>query len=467
MLFTIVVGLVLLVAGFFAPNMVLYQMAYNRADRMRKELPDALDLLTISVEAGLAFDAALSQVARQTEGPLAEEFFRVLQEMQIGMGRIDAFKAMAERTDVDEVRTFVTALVQADAFGIPIANVLRVQAKEMRIKRSPARRGGGPEGAGEDPLPADLLHPADAVRRRHRAGRPADLPRAVPEATVISIAVVTKRAGFTLTLHSAGHHFIEVRPAAGWLERSWVEDVLVLDLETAEATPRPSSTLRASGHRQPVIVVANDTDGWDGVIADHPDLFLVSLPMTPTVAAVDGRPGRTARARGPRPRRSPSRRSSVASVAARARPSGVAAGPAPDAGGRRPRRQRGLGPDGPRPVPAPSPRLRHADAAPRQPPTPARAPLQPSAGRPTSRSSWSGSCARSSVGSAGCPRWPSCCGSGAPSAVPCEASAVLVPDGEVWRVAAGDQLRPLEERAADRRDALAGHRGRRHRATVS
>jgi tight adherence protein C len=122
--------------GFFAPDMVLYQLGYNRADRMRKELPDALDLLTISVEAGLAFDAAMSQVARQTEGPLAEEFFRVLQEMQIGMGRTDAFRAMAERTEVDDVRTFVTALVQADAFGIPIANVLRVQAKEMRVKRT-------------------------------------------------------------------------------------------------------------------------------------------------------------------------------------------------------------------------------------------------------------------------------------------------------------------------------------------
>jgi tight adherence protein C len=129
-------AVVAVVAGFYAPDMVLYQKAYNRADRMRKELPDALDLLTISVEAGLAFDAAMSQVARQTEGPLAEEFFRVLQEMQIGMGRIDAFRAMAERTDVDDIRTFVTALVQADAFGIPIANVLRIQAKEMRLKRS-------------------------------------------------------------------------------------------------------------------------------------------------------------------------------------------------------------------------------------------------------------------------------------------------------------------------------------------
>ena len=129
-------AVVFVVGGFFAPDMAIDQLGYNRANQMRKDLPDALDLLTISVEAGLAFDAAMAQVARQTEGPLAEEFFRVLQEMQIGLGRTDAFRAMAERTDVDDVKTFVTALVQADAFGIPIANVLRIQAKEMRLKRS-------------------------------------------------------------------------------------------------------------------------------------------------------------------------------------------------------------------------------------------------------------------------------------------------------------------------------------------
>jgi len=123
-------------AGYYGPNMAIYQIAYNRSDQIQKELPDALDLLTISVEAGLAFDAALSQVARNTDGPLADEFFRVLQEMQIGMGRTDAMRALGERTDVEELRSFVTAMVQADAFGIPIANVLRVQAKEMRIKRS-------------------------------------------------------------------------------------------------------------------------------------------------------------------------------------------------------------------------------------------------------------------------------------------------------------------------------------------
>ena len=73
--------------GFYLPNLVLYQTAYNRSEQIRRELPDALDLLVISVESGLGFDAALSQVARNTTGPLADEFFRVLQEMQLGTGR--------------------------------------------------------------------------------------------------------------------------------------------------------------------------------------------------------------------------------------------------------------------------------------------------------------------------------------------------------------------------------------------
>jgi tight adherence protein C len=122
--------------GYFAPDLVLYQAAYNRNERIRRDLPDSMDLLTISVEAGLPFDAALSQVARNTRGPLAEELFRVLQEMQIGLARIDALRAVAERTNVAELRGFVTAMVQADTFGIPVANVLRVQARDLRVKRS-------------------------------------------------------------------------------------------------------------------------------------------------------------------------------------------------------------------------------------------------------------------------------------------------------------------------------------------
>lgn len=124
------------VLGYFAPNLILYQKAYDRSQRITNDLPDALDLLVISVESGLGFDAALAQVARNTEGPLAEEFFRVLQEMQLGTGRADAMRALADRTDVADLRGFITAMVQADAFGIPIANVLRIQAREMRIRRS-------------------------------------------------------------------------------------------------------------------------------------------------------------------------------------------------------------------------------------------------------------------------------------------------------------------------------------------
>lgn len=123
------------VGGFFAPNFYLYQRAYERAEKLQRELPDAIDLLTISVESGLGFDAAVQQVARNTEGPLSEEFSRVLREMQIGQGRADALRAMGERTNVDDVRSFVGSMVQADSFGIPIAQVLRVQSAEMRVKR--------------------------------------------------------------------------------------------------------------------------------------------------------------------------------------------------------------------------------------------------------------------------------------------------------------------------------------------
>jgi tight adherence protein C len=121
--------------GFFGPNLFLYQKTYDRSEKMQRELPDAIDLLTISVESGLGFDAAIQQVARNTSGPLADEFSRVLREMQIGQGRSAALRGMADRTNVADVRTFVSAMVQADAFGIPVAQVLRVQSSEVRIKR--------------------------------------------------------------------------------------------------------------------------------------------------------------------------------------------------------------------------------------------------------------------------------------------------------------------------------------------
>lgn len=122
-------------AGYMAPNMYLYQKAHDRAEQLQRELPDAIDLLTISVESGLGFDAAVAQVARNTEGPLSEEFARMLQEMQIGRSRSDALRSMGDRTGLPDLRTFVSAMVQADAFGIPVGQVLRVQSSEIRVKR--------------------------------------------------------------------------------------------------------------------------------------------------------------------------------------------------------------------------------------------------------------------------------------------------------------------------------------------
>ena len=127
--------------GFFLPDVLLYNAGLKRQAKLQIALPDALDMLTVCVEAGLGFDAALAQVARNTSGPLAAEFARALQEMQIGKSRSQAFRALADRTTVPEVRTFVSALVQANDLGIPIAKVLREQAKEMRVRRRQRAEG--------------------------------------------------------------------------------------------------------------------------------------------------------------------------------------------------------------------------------------------------------------------------------------------------------------------------------------
>lgn len=131
----LVAGVLGLLAGFFGPDLYLYNVALHRADQIKRTLADAVDLLTISVEAGLGFDAALQQVARNTDGPLAEEFSRVLREMQLGVGRSEALRALGERSNVDDLKAFAGAMVQADAFGIAVGQVLRVQSAEIRVKR--------------------------------------------------------------------------------------------------------------------------------------------------------------------------------------------------------------------------------------------------------------------------------------------------------------------------------------------
>lgn len=121
--------------GYMLPNILLFNAGQKRESLMRNSLPDAIDLLTVSVEAGLGFDAAVARVAKNTQGPLSQEFARLLQEMQIGVGRTEAMRAMAERSSLADLKSFCLAMVQADSLGIPIGRVLRIQSQEMRTKR--------------------------------------------------------------------------------------------------------------------------------------------------------------------------------------------------------------------------------------------------------------------------------------------------------------------------------------------
>ena len=121
--------------GFFLPDLLLYNAGMKRQQELQKGLADALDMLTVCVEAGQGFDAAILQVARTVTGPIGGEFARVLSEIQIGKSRADAFASLGERTTAPELKTFVSTLVQADRLGLPVGSVLREQTKEMRVIR--------------------------------------------------------------------------------------------------------------------------------------------------------------------------------------------------------------------------------------------------------------------------------------------------------------------------------------------
>jgi tight adherence protein C len=131
----LVYAVVLLVGGFFAPDLMIGRRGRERQSHIQRELPDTLDQITISVEAGLGFEAAVARVAKTGTGPLAEELQRTMQDVQTGMNRSEAMRRLAQRTDVPELRHFVLAFVQADSYGLPISQILRVQSVELRVKR--------------------------------------------------------------------------------------------------------------------------------------------------------------------------------------------------------------------------------------------------------------------------------------------------------------------------------------------
>jgi tight adherence protein C len=123
------------VVGYLAPDVVLSRMAATRQLAIANSLPDTLDQLTICVEAGLGFDAAMARTAKSAEGPLSQEIARLLQDFRVGVPRAEALDALLERTDVPELRQFVHAVVQAETYGVPVSSVLRAQATEQREKR--------------------------------------------------------------------------------------------------------------------------------------------------------------------------------------------------------------------------------------------------------------------------------------------------------------------------------------------
>ena len=120
---------------FFLPDLLLWNTGIKRRDAVRLELPDTLDQMSIAVEAGLGFDAAMLRVAKNGKGILAGELIRTLQDIQVGQPRRKAFEALAARVPVPELGRFIRATVQAEEYGIPLSDVLFTQAREMRIAR--------------------------------------------------------------------------------------------------------------------------------------------------------------------------------------------------------------------------------------------------------------------------------------------------------------------------------------------
>ena len=128
-------GVPLAAFGFMLPSIWLGSHVRKRQEAIQKSLPDAIDLLTVCVEAGSGFDQSLARVIQKWKGPLAEEFERLLADLRMGRVRREALKDMADRTGVVDVQSFVSALIQADLLGVGLVKVLRVQADQMRQRR--------------------------------------------------------------------------------------------------------------------------------------------------------------------------------------------------------------------------------------------------------------------------------------------------------------------------------------------
>jgi tight adherence protein C len=132
---SIALALFITIFFFFVPDLLIYNKGIKRQKEIELELPNTLDQMLISVEAGLGFEGAMARAGGNGDGPLAQELTRTLQDIQVGRPRQEAYEALAQRSSVQDLRSFVRAVVQADKYGIAIARVLRTQAKQARVKR--------------------------------------------------------------------------------------------------------------------------------------------------------------------------------------------------------------------------------------------------------------------------------------------------------------------------------------------
>lgn len=133
MLLVLVCGLLL---GVMGPTMYLRSRVSSHQTGIKKQLPDAMDLLCVCIEAGLSFDAALLKVSQKLSGPFIDELLIVYREIQMGRTRREALQNLCEATNLDELKTFASALVQAEQLGIPINNVMKAQSEQLRVERS-------------------------------------------------------------------------------------------------------------------------------------------------------------------------------------------------------------------------------------------------------------------------------------------------------------------------------------------
>lgn len=156
-LITTVVIMLGIVLAMFLPNFMLKSMVSSHQQQIKNQLPDVLDLLSVCTSAGLSFDSALAKVIEKMEGPFIDELSTVFRQMQMGVSRNEALNTLADCTDIQELKTFISAVVQANTLGIPITNVMTVQAKQLRETRRETAKEKGNKAAAKMALPIMLF----------------------------------------------------------------------------------------------------------------------------------------------------------------------------------------------------------------------------------------------------------------------------------------------------------------------